>query len=348
MSFNYYRNRVLKKGSTSQDRILNEKKRSFEEYLKVAPSVYDFMVNDVGVKGSVQDVKFNDPMKDDKYLLTHMDLPIDIGNYINWKDKTYLVLSKEDETVEDHQSYRLSPTNKNLKWIDKDGNLVEKPAITTSQTLYTTGIKVEKTIEIPDGMQGIQLPYDKDTKQLDIKDCFVFNKTKYEISHYDETTYPGILVLVCREISLSDNDDQINEIADRWIDAQGGGKIDRLPWLDNQEPPEETEPTEPQEPILGIAYEIIGQPEFPSDPDDEIWYNSWTIYTVNKFIDDVEVVGNFTFELSDTKATLSDITSNSCKVNVGSVSGDHNIKLIATDIDTSQIAIEKEITIKGR
>lgn len=348
MSFDYYRNRVLKKGSTSQDRILNEKKRSFEEYLKVAPSVYDFMVNDVGFKGSVQDVKFNDPMKDDKYLLTHMDLPIDIGTYISWKGKTYLVLSKEDETVEDHQSFRLSPTNKNLKWIDKDGNLIEKPAITTAHTLYTTGVKSEKTIEIPNGMQGIQMPYDEDSKRLNREDCFIFNKSKYKTTFYDETTYPGLIVLICEEENIGDNDDQINEIADRWTDAQGGGKIDRLPWLDNQEPPEETDPTEPTEPNLGITYEIIGQPEFPSDPDDEIWYNSWTIYTVNKFIDDVEVVGNFTFELSDTKATLSDITTDSCKVSVGSISGDHIIKLIATDVDTSQIAIEKEITIKGR
>lgn len=104
---------------------------------------------------------------------------------------------------------------------------------------------------------------------------------------------------------------------------------------------EEVEEVEP-------TYTIIGQTQYAGDPDNEISINSWCKYTVNKLVDDVEVEGNFTFVLDSTKATLSEITSNSCKVSVGNIYGTSIAKLIVTDVDTNKVAIEKEITIKGR
>jgi hypothetical protein len=126
----------------------------------------------------------------------------------------------------------------------------------------------------------------------------------------------------------------------------GNEKVDRLPWLDDQEPP--IEPEEPIEPVVGITYTIIGQTQYTGTPDTEISFNQWCRYTIKKFVDGIEVEGSFIFTLSDTKATLSEITNNSCKVSVGNIYGVSTIKLIATDEYTGMTAIEKEITIKGR
>lgn len=345
MSFDYYRDRVLRKGSTNQDRVLYEKKRSFDEYLNETPTAQKVVCNDVEYSVVVQDVKFNDLYQQDKYILTHIGLPIDVGSYIKWDNEIWMVLTKENESIKDHQSYRISRTTHIMKWVDEKGNLIIKPAITSAKTLYTTGVKDEKVIEIPNGLQGIQFPYDEDTKKLDRGRGFVFNKTKYELTFYDETSFPKLIVLICTEIGTSHLDDKVNEIADRWVQV-GSEKIDRLPWLDNQQPPEE--PEIPQEPIAGIRYEVTPILQYQDDTPYEIYFNSWQKYTIKKFVDDVEVSGNFTFTLSDTKATISEVTNNSCKVSVGSITGKYVVNLIVTDTDTNEIAIEQTINIKGR
>lgn len=346
MSFDYYRDRVLRKGSTNQDRILYEKKRSFDEYLTETPTSQKVVINGEDYLVSIQDVKFNDLYQQDKYMLTHIDLPIKVGDYVEWDNEIWMILTKENENIKDHQSHRISKTTHSMKWIDDKGNLIVKPAITSAKTLYTTGIKDEKVIEIPNGMQGIQFPYDSDTKKLDRGHGFVFNKAKYELTFYDETSFPKLIVLICTEIGTSHLDDKVNEIADRWIQV-GNEKIDRLPWLDNQLPPEEPEP--PQEPIAGVRYTLSIETPFQDDDPNELWYGETYKYIVHKFVDDVEVSGNFTFALSDTtKATLSNINSSNCKVTAKDIKGNHIIKLTVTDTDTSVVAIEQEIKIIGR
>lgn len=270
------------------------------------------------------------------------------GSYVKTVEdgRQFLVLSEINNN--DLVKYALiRETNHSLKFIDSNNNLITKPCIVSAKTLYTTGIKDEKVIEIPNGMVGIQLPYDEDTKKLDRQQSFVFNKTKYEITFYNEVEFDGLIVLICTETALSTYDDKINEIADRWVKVDGGGKIDRLPWLDNQQPP--IEPEIPQEPITGVRYTLsIETPTIGDDPN-ELWYGETYKYTVHKFVDDVEIGGNFTFELSDaTKATLSNVNNSDCKVTAKDVKGIHIIKLIVTDIDTSVIAIEQTINIQGR
>jgi hypothetical protein len=307
-----------------------------------------------------QEVKFNNETEkdyaviitdknDNKFLIRQPNKKIKRGDLIEWNSNVWLCLSiDEDETI--YSKGVIQRCNHNLKWIDSSDNLIIKPCIVSAQTLYTTGVKDEKVIEIPNGMIGVQLPYDKDTKKLDREASFVFNKTKYKITFYNEVEYEGLLVLICSEISTSHLDDKVNEIANRWIDVSGE-KIDRLPWLDNQEPPEQ--PTEPQEP-QNITYELEIIPQYQNEDGTEIYYGEWCKYAIHKFTDGQEVDGDFTFEIETLNnpqnielATL-EVENNICKVivNNNAIMGG-SIKLVTTDTETGQIAIEKEIEIMG-
>ncbi|CAK7015763.1 hypothetical protein [Tissierella sp.] len=105
---------------------------------------------------------------------------------------------------------------------------------------------------------------------------------------------------------------------------------------------------EEEPPVESITYTIIGQPQYQSSTDDKIFTKEWCKYAIHKFVDGVEVEGNFTFEIDNTKlATLSEITNNSVKVTAKDVVKGGDIKLVVTDTDTGQVAIEKTITIKG-
>ena len=303
------------------------------------PSYFDVLVNDVELGVHI----ITDKNKQYK-VLCKPDEKIEVGNYVIWEGKTFLCTSTmEDDSVQ--LAGIIQKSNHTLKFIDSNNNLITKPCIVSAKTLYNTGIKDEKVIEIPNGMVGIQLPYDDDTKKLERGQDFVFNKTKYKLTFYNEVEFDGLVVLICDETELSHLDDRINGIADRWV-QMGNEKVDRLPWLDDQESP--IEPEEPIEPVVGITYTIIGQTQYTGNTDAEISFNQWCRYTIKKFVDGLEVEGSFIFTLTDTKATLSEITSDSCKVSVGNIYGSSTIKLIVTDEYTGMTAIEKEITIKGR
>jgi hypothetical protein len=323
----------------------------FTELLAVSPEAENVLINRTKKRVIIQNTMTeNIKLISIRYMLSHIGDSKE-GYYVDFKDNKWLVLAVPDNNNMYEKSV-IQRCNHNLKWINKNNELIIRPCIEDTRTLYTTGIKDEKIIEIPNGMVGIQLPYDDETKLLERGCAFVFNKTKYEVTSYDQTTYPGLVVLICSEISISHMDDKVNEIANRWIDVSGE-KIDRLPWLDNQEPPEqptEPEPTEPQ----NITYKIEVIPQYQNDDGTEIYYGEWCKYAVHKFADGQEVNGNFTFEIETLNnpqnielATL-EIENNICKViaNNNAIMGG-SIKLVATDTETGQIAIEKEIEIMG-
>lgn len=99
-----------------------------------------------------------------------------------------------------------------------------------------------------------------------------------------------------------------------------------------------------------LTYTITAQMPYPDIPDNEIWLDDPpAIYTVHKFVDGVETSGKFTFEVTDTSVvTITETTDNTASIIANDFVGKKNIKLIATDTDTGQVAIEKEILICGR
>ena len=327
---------------TYKEVILANGDAIFEEQLK------GFEGKDVeidGTNGKALIQQHQNPLnefKQDRRITVSRDTALNRGNYVKTVEDGRIFLTLSEVNQNELIKYAMiRESNIELKFINPKDELVARRAITSAQTLYTTGIKNEKVIQIPDGMQGIQLPHDDETKALNRGDCFVFNKTNYKITFYDEVSYPGLLVLICSETEPSHLDDMVNEIADRWVEV-GEEKVDRLPWLDNPMPD-----PEPDVPSYD-TYELSSEPEYADEPDDEIWRNSWCKYTIVKYEDNIEVDGDFEFTLNSDKATVTKLLDNTCIVEVGAVNGRHLVTLSIRDIYTNRIAIEKEITIIGR
>lgn len=234
------------------------------------------------------------------------------GDYISTTYGGIWLCINEDDLLYNKTSFVLC--NKTIKWINKSNILIEKPCIVSAKTLYTTGVKDEKIIQIPDGMVGIQLPYDDDTKQLNRGDAFVFNKAKYLITFYNEVEFPGLLILICQEENINHaTDDAENEIANRW-DAD---KNDRLGEnIESPNPPEGT-----------LVYSIIGN--------DQLRNGQTSTYSVIKTSDGVELGGTFEFVISDEMlATIIESNNNTCKVKA-STQQTGEVMLTVTDLDTS-------------
>lgn len=281
-------------------------------------------------------------------LLCKPDEDILSGEYVVWNNKEYLCTHRFP-----HDKIQAKGTiqfcNHRLKWIDKTiGELIIRPCIEDARTLYTTGIKDEEVMEIPNSMVGIMLPFGDITKRLDRDERFIFNKTSYRITFYDETNYEGLVTLICQETGLTHLDDKINEIADRWVEINGE-IVDRLPWLDDQNP-DEPPIIDPEEPLEeGVYYTIEVQKQYPSDIEYQLSSNGWQIYTIKKYVDNKEVNGHFKFQLSKniSSLALSEESSNLCKLSSGRLMTKDSVDLIIIDVDTNEVVAQKEIKIEG-
>ena len=198
-------------------------------------------------------------------------------------------------------------------------------------------------------MQGIQLPYNDDTKCIRRNDGFVFNGAKYRVTFYDRVTFPGLLNLVCQEEFIGDNDDKVNEIADRWVSVPGGGKRDRLPWLDDQEPVDPINPVEPEYPT-GVSYSISIETPYYNDDKEVLSLGETYRYIIHKFVDGVEVDGLFSYELSDSSSAKITLQEDGfCEITARTdIFGHLTTELTVIDIDSGIQAINKIIKIRGR
>lgn len=224
------------------------------------------------------------------------------------------------------------PCNMNLKFINENDELITKWCRVSAQTLYTTGVKEGKLITMPDGMQGIQLPFDEDTKKLDRDSLFVFNKSRYKTTFYDEVSYPGILILICQEVTIFDvSDDLENEIANRY-------REDGSDRLAEDVPIEPEMPVDPSED--NYAIEIMGEDRFGLMTE-----STYTAKVLNNGIEvaDKEVV----FLISNDLAIIKSQINNICilKTNTKFKTGSFTLK--AELIDENEIFKEKDIIITG-
>ena len=239
--------------------------------------------------------------------------------------------------------------NHDLKWINSKDELLVIPSIVSTKTLYNTGIRDESMIEIPNGMVGIQMQHNIKTDEIVRNDTFIFNKTKYRTTFYDETNYGGIIVLICEEIGRSYLDDKINGISDRWKEVNGV-LVDRLPWLDNQKPDMPDEPVPPVVPGIGTAYTMSVIKEYQTDIEYEVSNYGWQKYVVKKTVNGVEAVGNLIFTLNKTVKQLTGTQEddNTYKLSLANLLGVDKVILSVIDEDTGKVVLEKEIFIRGR
>lgn len=321
LDVNLYRNRLeAYKVGGKEGRIDSIKHQILNDFFN-NPSYFKVLINN-----SERDVYVVTDNQGKYKILCKPNEIINVGDYVTWNNKHFLCTSiNEDDSVQSSGLIQLC--NYTIKWIDNANTLIQKPCIVSAKTLYTTGVRNEEVIEIPNGMVGIQLPYDEDTKNLNREQGFVFNKTKYKITFYNEVEFDGLIILLCSEIGFNTSvDDMENEIADRWIDG-----IDRLEAIPD-------EPTEPEEPIGDTFTYFI-------DGVDSIMWNQTKTFTVHKYDNNVEINGVFALELIGDYADIVDTTDNTIDIKAkNNVYG--YVTLKAIDTETSNV-LEKQILIKG-
>lgn len=148
------------------------------------------------------------------------------GSIVDYADSKWVITSVKQET-EVYQKGLLEQCNHLLRWVDKDGRIVEKWCIVADGTKYLIGEKSEDIISIGDARIAVTIPKDDDTKHLKRGMRFLIDDTDaeeilaYEITKsnrlYNIYNGKGVYRFILKEDNTTDKDNMELRIADYYI-----------------------------------------------------------------------------------------------------------------------------------
>ena len=120
-----YFSRVNHLGETTAEKIQAGGMRSFEKWLRESPHTVKLSVDRglyfSGIILTNKDKEHNKIM----FLNVANDIPIKIGDILNWENEKWIIFQKERRVNEAYQVFYIIRCNYLIKWIDENGHLQE-------------------------------------------------------------------------------------------------------------------------------------------------------------------------------------------------------------------------------
>lgn len=145
------------------------------------------------------------------------------GGLVDYANSKWIITSIDQES-ELYQKGLMEECNHILKWLNSDGDIIEKWCIVEDGTKYLIGEKTEEVISIGDARIAVTIPKDDDTKHLKRGMRFIIDDTEseealtYEITKsnrlYNIYNGKGVYRFILKEDSATDKDNFELRIAD--------------------------------------------------------------------------------------------------------------------------------------
>lgn len=208
-NIDFYRNRVLSKGRTKQERIINEKIKSFDNYLNSVPNSSTISINNTEHIVTIQDKTLTKDFTTEKYLLAQVDSTIVVGDTFLWSDDYWIVIYKDDKTIESHQRYIIMKCNNILTIQTLDKTIHSIPCIITDRaSVYSDGVEDGKYLRLPDGLINVVIPNNELTNKFILVDKrIIFDNSRdsvYEITKPGKLLKKGLIEIIA-EVQVYDS-----------------------------------------------------------------------------------------------------------------------------------------------
>lgn len=223
MSFNdAYKSMLLNRGGSVNSSDIRNSKNSINRQFKNDPSykLATLRVKDTSIEDSELDTRIInvDTNTKKKKIYVRPDTKFEVGDYIIYPDRTYLVLEVEDNLISPYAS--VEECNYILKWM-VNGTCHEAWGIGTDQTKYTLGVSAQSSAGIleADARYSILFPNDSNCKSVGVGTRFLFNDGAWKVTKIEYvSTQDNLRSLLLAQDSINyEIDDVQEEIADRWL-----------------------------------------------------------------------------------------------------------------------------------
>jgi|GEM_PF-448633 len=171
-----------------------------------------FFLNGVSQRGLFAETTDKISFYDDIILTTK--IPFETGSVIQYQSHTWLVVSQVQNNMDaDTNIYRakIRRTNYNVRF-NFLGNVKIFPSIITTKML---DIQSGQYVTMPVGKIIVSLQDNVDTRDIILAQRFIIMGFAWKIVGIDKSV-EGLIILNCDMDMFIANDDEVNEIADRW------------------------------------------------------------------------------------------------------------------------------------
>jgi hypothetical protein len=205
--YEVYANRLNLFGDTNKERVTNEARINFENYLAMTPNKEKVVINDFEYQAAILS-SGQDLTKTIKKMLIAYDAEVSIGNLVEWEyfiensPQNYWVILREEQLAsEGYRKFYMTRCNKLINWIDKYG-------VVNSSMAYQLGSadKLLREMFAKNSRNIITLDL---TQYVDIIMPFndsIMNETRiiigsqaWEVVNYDKVTVDGLIFFTLKE-----------------------------------------------------------------------------------------------------------------------------------------------------
>ena len=211
-----YFSRVNHLGETAGEVANNAGIRSFERWLNESPNTIHGLSVDRGLffDGIILTNKDKEQSKI-MYLNVANDVPIVVGDVVNWTGEKWIIFSKERKVRELYQTFLIIRCNYLIKWIDADGHLQQSYSylVSSMDSKIKENFRTWHNLNTPQPNKYLEALIPK--TEINKLTRFIIEEEGWYVVEYDYTSVPGIMYISMTEEKVNSLTDDIkNDIAD--------------------------------------------------------------------------------------------------------------------------------------
>lgn len=215
-----YLSRVNFMGDTKAEKAKNQGIRDFEVKLAESPHRVDLSVERGLYFPAIILSNKEDENKKTMLLDVAVDIPLKIGDIVNWRDgetlEKWIIYQKQRKVNEPYQTFYIVRCNYYIKWVDDNGHLRGSWSylVSSMDSKIKGNYRTWNNLITPQPNKYLEMLI-PDTQPITKGTRFLINAEGWLMIEYDNTSVPGINYISLTEEKINYvNDDRVNEIAD--------------------------------------------------------------------------------------------------------------------------------------
>lgn len=219
-----FRRFAQRSGMDRKEKAENEARRNFRKLLRETPSAEEIQAtvpDEVSVTSStrtilamVNDIALNDQRAlDEKYIHVENDTDIDVGCYVRWREKNWLLTFEEVNGFDTHKTFVMKRCNQIFRFMYND-EIYDIPVSATNLTLYSDGLADGVYVSRADAKRNVKFGSNPITRMVDLGHrVMLTNKTVFRVTHMDDFSYNGLIGCIVLQTAIIPEDDLENNVA---------------------------------------------------------------------------------------------------------------------------------------
>lgn len=189
-----------------------------------APSYRKIKVNGVEEDCTIKHTRYSNKLE----IYLRPLKPVNKGMYVEIDDNTYIVMDCVQKEV--YPKAKITLCNNVLKWKDESDTIYEYKCIIEGSTVEldeSVGMFNNRLVISSDSELTVIVPYNEDTRKIDIGQRFIFDESVYSVNSVDRLSEvvneKGLIKFTIKATGKSDTDDIDKNIADDTGNSGWGG-----------------------------------------------------------------------------------------------------------------------------